>query len=204
MRKSVLKKIKANITGPVIVLAILILIFSFLAGRFFSLSNAVNIIRQGSVLALAAFGQTFVILVAGIDLSVGAVMGLASCTAAMLMLKGVSVANAALIALLVAVLCGTVNGLVINYIGLDPFVATFGMWGMAIGGALVITEERVLFGFSDKLARFSRRFRPRHSGPAVHRAPPFRGPILFPEEDGRGNARLRDRGETRKRRAFPG
>lgn len=129
-------------------LFVIIVFFAVVAPGFFSLSNATNIIRQGSVLALAAFGQTFVILIGGIDLSIGAVMGLTSSMSALLMLKGFDPLLAVLIALLVAFVCGLINGIVTNYIGLDSFVSTFGMWSMALGVGLVITEERTLFGFS--------------------------------------------------------
>jgi ribose/xylose/arabinose/galactoside ABC-type transport system permease subunit len=89
---------------------VIIAFFSIVVPSFFSLSNATNIIRQGTVLALAAFGQTFVILVAGIDLSIGAIMGLTSSTLALLMLQGYPVVTAVLLALLVALACGAING----------------------------------------------------------------------------------------------
>ncbi len=54
-----------------------------------------------------------------------------------------------ILALLVAAFCGLINGVVTNYIGLNPFVATFGMWGMALGVALVISEEKVVFGLPE-------------------------------------------------------
>jgi ribose/xylose/arabinose/galactoside ABC-type transport system permease subunit len=104
---------------------------------------------------LVAFGQTFVILIGGFDLSVGAVMGLTSTAAGLLMVKGMaSPFMAVLIALLLALLCGLINGYVTNYIGLNPFVSTFGMWGMALGVALIITEERVVVGFPPTLRVF--------------------------------------------------
>ncbi len=142
---------RSRISGPVIIFIAMVVLFSILSPYFFTFSNAANIIRQASVLALAAFGQTFVILLAGIDLSIGAVMGLTSCTAAVLMVGGMSPVTAVICALLVALLCGLINGFVTNYIGLNPFVSTFGMWGMALGVALIITEERVIYGFPDTL-----------------------------------------------------
>lgn len=145
-------RIGGLLSGPVVIILGMVLLFSLLSENFFSLSNAVNIVRQASVLALVAFGQTFVILLAGIDLSVGAVMGLASCVAAQLMLTGqLAPVLAALAGIGVATLCGLCNGLVHSWLGLNPFVPTFGMWGMALGAALIITEERVLTGFPDTL-----------------------------------------------------
>lgn len=145
-------RLRSLVSGPIVICLGMIAVFSLLSENFFSLSNAVNIIRQGSVLALVAFGQTFVILLAGIDLSVGAVMGLASCVAATLMLKlHVAPVLAAAMGIGAATLCGLANGLVHSYLGLNPFVPTFGMWGMALGAALIITEERVITGFPGTL-----------------------------------------------------
>lgn len=141
-------KLRSAFSGPIIICLGMIGVFTLLSENFFSLSNAVNIVRQASVLALVAFGQTFVILLAGIDLSVGAVMGLTSCVTATLMLKAhVTPVLAAVIGVGAATFCGLVNGLVHSFLGLNPFVPTFGMWGMALGAALIITEERVLTGF---------------------------------------------------------
>ncbi|MGB4571520.1 MAG: ABC transporter permease, partial [Rectinemataceae bacterium] len=134
-------------SGSIIMLLAVIAFFAVVAPGFFSLSNTTNIIRQGSILALAAFGQTFVILIGGTDLSIGAIMGLSTSVTAMLMLKGVDPVFAVLIALMIAAFCGMLNGIVVNVIGLDSFVATFGMWSMALGIALVVTEERTLYGF---------------------------------------------------------
>jgi ribose transport system permease protein len=144
--------LRALVSGPIVICAGMILLFSLLSDNFFSVSNAVNIVRQACVLALVSFGQTFVILLAGIDLSVGAVMGLTSCVAAFLMLKvQLAPVLAAVAGVGVASLCGLANGLVHSLLGLNPFVPTFGMWGMALGAALIITEERVLTGFPGTL-----------------------------------------------------
>ncbi len=73
-------------------------------------------------------------------------MGLTSCSTALLLVNGTPLGIAILAGVLIAMFCGLINGLVANYIGLNPFAATFGMWGMALGVALIITEERVIFG----------------------------------------------------------
>lgn len=152
MKKGITSSKRIKIQGPLIILIVLVVFFGILEPNFFSLSNATNIIRQASVLALAAFGQTFVILVGGIDLSIGAVMGLTSCSAGLLMLnQGFSPLMAVLVAVGIATLCGLINGVVTNYIGLNPFVSTFGMWGMALGIGLIITNERVVYGFNPAL-----------------------------------------------------
>lgn len=148
------KRASVEIGGPVWICLALIIVLSFLTESFMSLSNLKNLIRQSSVLALAAFGQTLVILVEGTDLSVGAVMGLTSCSAAVAMVNGGwSPWAAILLAIGVAVVCGLINGFIVSYIGLNPFVATYGMWGIALGIALVITNERFIYGLPEGLSR---------------------------------------------------
>jgi ribose transport system permease protein len=146
------RRFQVRVSGPMIICAGTVVFFSLFAKNFFSASNAANIIRQASVLAIVAFGQTFAIIIQGFDLSVGAVMGLTACVTALLMIQGmVPVVVVLILALLVATFCGLINGVVTNYIGLNPFVATFGMWGMALGVALVISEEKVVFGLPNTL-----------------------------------------------------
>ena len=146
------RRFRMRMSGPMIICAGTVVFFSLFAKNFFSGSNAANIIRQASVLAIVSFGQTFAIIIQGFDLSVGAVMGLTACVTALLMIKGmVPVVVVLILALLVAAFCGLINGVVTNYIGLNPFVATFGMWGMALGVALVISEEKVVFGLPNTL-----------------------------------------------------
>jgi ribose transport system permease protein len=139
-------------TGPMIVCLGTIIFFSIFVKYFFTISNAANVIRQASILAIVAFGQTFVILIEGFDISVGAVMGLTACIAAILMIKGaLPIAVIIILALMVATFCGLINGILANYVGVNPFVATFGMWGMALGVALVISKEQVIFGIPNTL-----------------------------------------------------
>ena len=67
------------------------------------------------------------------------------------MKRSQSSTSAALIGIATAALCGLLNGMVHSFLGLNPFVPTFGMWGMALGAALIITEERVITGFPGSL-----------------------------------------------------
>jgi len=80
-------------------------------------------------------------------------MGLTSCTSALLMVnKSVPAVPAILAGIAVAVICGLINGFMVSYVGLNPFVATYGMWGMALGIALVATDERFVFGLPEGLS----------------------------------------------------
>ena len=138
-------------TGPLIVLLFLILIFGIAANGFFKINNAENILRQSSMLALVAIGQCIAILMAGIDLSQGSVMGLTSVCTALILANHVPLIPGLLLGLGVGLLCGLINGWFIAYTKMPEFVATFGMSGMALGLGLVISNERVIWGFPQSI-----------------------------------------------------
>ncbi|MCJ7788805.1 MAG: ABC transporter permease [Candidatus Atribacteria bacterium] len=151
-----MRKIKWNnvfkkniITGPVIILFFMVVLFAIFIESFFEISNISNIFRQSCMLALVSIGQTIAILMGGIDLSQGSVMGLVSVSAALIMANGVPIIPGIIMGLLIGLVCGLINGWFIAYIKIPPFVATFGMFGMALGLGLVITQERVVWGFPE-------------------------------------------------------
>ena len=119
-----------------------------LGSKFFSLTNFQNILNQNMAIALLAIGSTFVILTAGIDLSVGSVLALASVVLGLVMarlLEGrwipeVVIIIAILAGLLTGLLCGLANGLLIARFRLPPFVATLGLMAVARGLTRVITR----------------------------------------------------------------
>jgi ribose/xylose/arabinose/galactoside ABC-type transport system permease subunit len=93
--------------------------------------------------------MTFVIITAGIDLSVGSVLAFSGVIMASLLHKEVPLPIALLIALAAGLLCGLVNGLLITIGKLPPFISTLGMMSVARGAALVFTQGRPISGFSD-------------------------------------------------------
>lgn len=114
-------------------------LFSATAPRFLSLDNAANVGGQMWVLALLAVGQTFAIATRGFDISVGAVAALSSAVGAM-------AANALgwpalLVGAGVGLLCGSLNGVLIGRMGLQPIVATLGTLVAAKGVALLVTDD---------------------------------------------------------------
>jgi ribose transport system permease protein len=126
--------------GPLLGLLILCAILGGLSPNFLTFDNLINVFRQSAVNALVALGQLLVIITAGIDLSVGSVLGL-SCVLAALMLKaGVPPAIAVLGALAIGAALGSVNGLLLTKLRLPhPFIPTLGMMNVARGLALVIS-----------------------------------------------------------------
>lgn len=127
---------------PFIVLGIGILIFSVAAGgRFFAPFNLSLVLQQVTIIGVLGIAQTLVILTAGIDLSVGAIMILSSIVMGRLaVVAGVPVEIAFLLGLVTGFLCGLINGLLVAVVKLPPFIVTLGTW--SIYGALVIFVSR--------------------------------------------------------------
>jgi ribose transport system permease protein len=126
------------------VLVILIVVFSIINTGFFSGDNARNITTDAAVLLVLATGSTFVIITAGIDLSVGTVLVLSGVVAAKVMnATGMNNWGVVILGLIVAVatgaLVGLINGLIVAKAKLPPFIATLGTLGISLGAAYVIT-----------------------------------------------------------------
>lgn len=134
--------------GTLIGLFVVIFIFWLLSPYFFSTSNLVNILLQSSINAIIAVGMTFVIITAGIDLSVGSIMAFSAVILASAMQSGIGVPIAILISLIVGTLCGLSNGLLISYGKLPAFIATLGMMSIARGTALLVTQGKPISGFA--------------------------------------------------------
>jgi ribose/xylose/arabinose/galactoside ABC-type transport system permease subunit len=115
----------ARTLGPVLVLVAMIVTFSVLNDRFFSQENGLQILRQGTVLLVAALGQTFVVLMGSIDISAGAIMTLVGLTGALL-LRDVSSEWIVLLVLLFGVAAGALNGFLFAYVRLPSFLVTIG------------------------------------------------------------------------------
>jgi ribose/xylose/arabinose/galactoside ABC-type transport system permease subunit len=119
--------------------------FSLSAPGFFSLFNFQSILANMAIALIMAVGQTFVIISAGIDLSTGYVMGLASVVAAMALNAlgaqpvGIAVLGGLLAGLGAGALAGTVNGLVIARLRVPAFIVTLGMYSIARGFGFVLS-----------------------------------------------------------------
>jgi len=123
--------------------------FAALAPKFFTLQNSLNVLVQSSAVAVAAIGMTFVLLTAGIDLSVGSVMFLCGTVAGSLVVRAdwpgtLRVAAVMPVMLLTGLLCGLVNGLLITRLRMAPFIVTLAMLFVARGLGLWITETRAI------------------------------------------------------------
>ena len=140
--------LRSNITvliGGIIFISVLL---SFLSPYFFRTSNLTNIALQSSINGILAIGMTFVILTAGIDLSVGSILSFSGVVLGWsLNILGVPVPIALLLCVSAGGLCGLANGLFVAKGKVPPFIVTVGMMGIAQGMALVITGGRPISGF---------------------------------------------------------
>nr|WP_203621610.1 substrate-binding domain-containing protein [Streptomyces anulatus] len=127
--------------GALSALVVLVVAMSLLSGDFLTTQNLLNVGVQAAVTAILAFGVTFVIVSAGIDLSVGSVAALSATVLAWSATSaGVPVVLAVVLAVLTGIACGFVNGALVSYGKLPPFIATLAMLSIARGLSLVISQ----------------------------------------------------------------
>lgn len=134
--------------GTLLGLIALCLTLDFLTPYFLTVSNLLNVAQQISVIAIMAVGMTFVIITAGIDLSVGSVLALSGMALAATFDAGAPLSVALATGLATGLLCGVVNGGLITFGKLPPFIATLGMMSIARGAARLMTGGRPVSGFS--------------------------------------------------------
>jgi ribose transport system permease protein len=133
-----------------LILLAIALAFALNTPRFLTPSNLLNVALQTSIIAIVAIGMTFVMLTAGIDLSVGSVMALCGALAAGLAVgQGLGTFGGIAVALLAGAAVGVVNGLLVVQGRMPPFVATLAMMAVARGLTLVYTQGRPIAGIDE-------------------------------------------------------
>jgi ribose transport system permease protein len=126
-------------TGIAVVLVVVVIGLGLISPSFRTLSNGFVLLTNGTVIALLALGQCFVLLTAGIDLSTGANIAMTGVLAALLMRLGLPWPVASLIALVAGTLLGVVNGALTYFLRIPAFIATFSTQGVALALPLIIT-----------------------------------------------------------------
>lgn len=141
--KSAQRKSASNLLQVLGILPILVLIcilFSLLTPNFPTPGNVVNILRQASINIVLATGMTFVILTGGIDLSVGSILGVSAVVAVLVsLIPGLGWA-AVLAGLLTGLLLGLVNGALISFLNVPPFIVTLGSLTALRGAAFLVAN----------------------------------------------------------------
>lgn len=131
----------AHYPGAAYLFVLLAAAFAFATPEFASPRNLSNIGLQAAALVILSLGMTLVILTEGIDLSVGAVLGLSGVVMGLaLAAHGAMLPVAIGAALLIGVAAGAMNGAFVAYAGLPPFIVTLGTYGMAQSLAMVLTQ----------------------------------------------------------------
>ncbi len=136
--------------------ALLCLGMSLGSESFATHDNFFNVTRNFAFIGLIALGQTAVIITAGIDLSVGSVMGLSGIVTGLALQAGSPLWLGAACGLGVGLACGAANGVLIAHLRLSPFVVTLGMLAIARSLALAVSNNRMVYDFGpDEAAFFS-------------------------------------------------
>ena len=141
----------ARVPGVAIVLVVLCAGFGLTSPGFATPANISNILTQSTILLLLALPMTLIIMTEGLDLSIGAVLTLASIVLASVFLMAGSLPLAFLAALLIGAAFGLLNGWVIAWPGIPPFVTTLGTLGIAQGLCLVLTDGQSVVGMPPEL-----------------------------------------------------
>lgn len=124
----------------IVIIIVVGAILAILTPHFLKESNLLTTAIGFSADGIIVVGMTIALVSGGFDLSVGSVMGLSGVAAAVFFTMGVNIWVACILALLIGVLCGLFNGLFIGKVGLNPFITTLAMQGIARGAAYVLTE----------------------------------------------------------------
>ncbi len=136
--------------GIWIALAALTIIFSISTDKFLTLGNLFNVARQMSVVGICAVGMTFVILMGAMDLSVGAVIGVASVTAATMMSNGIHPVIASLTAILLGTLIGLVIAFIVNTTNIVPIIVSLGMMTALRGVCYIVADGMPIYGIPEE------------------------------------------------------
>lgn len=117
-----------------------LILTGILSPEFFQQQNMINVARQSAIVGVVAVGMTFVILTGGIDLSVGSTLALVAVSSAMMIDSGLPIPLVILLALLVGLGVGLVNGFGVTLLGIQPFVMTLAMLGIVRGTVFELSK----------------------------------------------------------------
>ncbi len=122
-----------------VALVLLCAVISILSPYFLTVKNVFNVLRQFSIIGILAVGEALIIITGGIDLSVGSLVGLSGIMTGVFVNAGIPPVILCLLVLGCGCAFGSINGLLVTRIGINPFIATLGMLSIARGSALLIT-----------------------------------------------------------------
>lgn len=138
-------RIDPALFGPSLALIVMFVVYSIASPYFLTTQNVTNVLVQSAPLLILATGQTFALLMGGLDLSQGSIISLVSVVTATIMMN-YGIAPAAIVGILSGVAVGVVNGVLIGRARIQPFIVTLGMLYMIAGAAMVVSGGSTIFG----------------------------------------------------------
>ena len=148
MKNKIKERKGTSYLGILIALLALCVVLSFASSSFLTVSNLLNVSQQISTNFLIAIGMTFIILLGGIDLSVGSIIAVTGLMMGLMMKSwNMPVLVSILLGLIFASAIGLATGLLITGFDLPPFIATLGMMSIARGAAYTITQGQPIYTF---------------------------------------------------------
>lgn len=139
-KERVLSALKTN--KPLIVLFVLVIAMSIASPYFFTVGNLMTVLLQTSINAVLAVGISFTILIGGIDLSIGSVLAFTAAVGATMLVRGWPLFPVLLLVLLLGTAMGLLNGVLVSFGKLQPFIATLATMSLWRGFTLVLTQAR--------------------------------------------------------------
>lgn len=151
--KNSIKQIITGSVGTIFGLVVLVIVFTILNNTFLTTSNITNILIQSGTNAIIAVGMTFVIVSGNIDISVGASLALASCVGAKVMVETGNLWIGIIVTLLTGIILGAFNGILVAYVGFQPFIVTLSTMWLFRGAAYLFTNGQAVVGLPDMLSK---------------------------------------------------
>ena len=139
----------------ILILLAFFIIFSLTSPSFLTLNNLSNLVRQVAIIGVVSIGMTIVIISAGIDLSVGSIVGFSNILVAVLLTHGVPIIPSILITFAASSALGVLNGVLIHDGRVPPFIATLGMMTAVRGLLMLISGARMVAGLPKDFLKFS-------------------------------------------------
>lgn len=145
--KEILKSIvKSDKTGLVIAMAVMITIFSIMTkGKFIMTNNIINILIASAIVGLVTIGESYLLIAGQVDLSPGSVAAFSGVLVSVLLSNGVNMWIALIIVVAIGMLIGLFNGLLVNHLKLEPFIATLASMSIFRGLAYIICGGKAVF-----------------------------------------------------------
>ena len=133
----------------VVLIVVLFAVFSFMSAEFFTWKNIALILSQSTSIAIMGIGMTMVVILGGMDLSIGSVVSLTATVTCILMLKGVPIPAAILAGILAGMLCGFINGWIIATLGIPDIIVSLATMYIFRGAAIAVSQSQWMTNFPE-------------------------------------------------------